>query len=106
MRRQRNAFVAEAFRHLGQARIEHAAPIENLALTRCPGAQLTAHRTRMKVGLRFFARGFFRFPANANLSIKFDPIKGQSDVRVGIELFSFFALVVRKKDEPILVEPF
>src|SRR5216110_836412 len=33
MRRQRNAFVAEAFRHLGQARIEHAAPIENLALT-------------------------------------------------------------------------
>ena len=60
----------------------------------------------MKIGLRFLARGFFRFSANANLSVKFDPIKRQRGVRIGIQLFSFFALVVGKEHEPILVEAF
>src|SRR5262245_7473938 len=60
----------------------------------------------MKIGLRFFTRGFFCLPANANLSVKFDPVKCQRRVRVGIELLSFFAFVVGKKNEPILVEAF
>ena len=58
----------------------------------------------MKIRLRLFARGFFRFPANANLSIKFNPVKCQCRVRVGIELLSFFAFVIGKEDEPVLIE--
>ena len=60
----------------------------------------------MKIRLRLFARGFFCFPANANLSIKFNPVKCQCRVRVGIELLSFFAFIVGKKDESIVVEAF
>src|ERR1700757_541381 len=60
----------------------------------------------MKIGLRFFARGLLHWPANANLSVKFDPIKCQRRVRVRIELLPFFALVIGKKDEPVLVEAF
>ncbi len=97
MRRQRNALVTEAFGHLRHSRIQHAAAINHLALARRPCAQLTTHRTRMKIGLRFFARSLFRLPANANLTIQFDPVKCQRSVRVGIELLSFFALVVGKK---------
>src|SRR5207253_5273496 len=42
VRWERNAFVAEALRHLGQARIKKTAPIEKLDLRRCTGAQPTA----------------------------------------------------------------
>src|SRR5512132_3249762 len=106
VRWQGDALVGETFGHLGHPRIEHAAPIEDLALTRRPGAQLTAHWTRMKIGLRFFARSFFCSPADANLTIQFDPVKRQRRVRFGLELLSFFALVVGKKDDPIMVEAF
>src|SRR5215472_17263283 len=44
VRRQRNRLVAEALGHLRHARVEHATRVDYLALTRCPGAQLAAHR--------------------------------------------------------------
>jgi len=60
----------------------------------------------MKIGLRFFARNSFCLPADAHLPVQFNPIKRQRRVRVGIELLSFFALVVGEKDEAVLVEAF
>src|SRR4026209_1067033 len=60
----------------------------------------------MKIGLRFFARSFSRFPTDSNLSVEFDPVKCQRRVRVGVELLTFFALVIGKKHEPVLVEAF
>src|SRR4030095_5511488 len=64
MRWQRNALVTEALGHLCHARIQHAASINHLALTRRPGAQLAPDWTGMKIGLRFIARSFFSFPVN------------------------------------------
>src|SRR5947207_3749876 len=97
---------AEALGRLRHARVEHATSIEHLALTRCPGAQLATGRTRMKISLRFFARSSVHFPADANLPVQFDPIKRQRRIWISLELLSFIALVVTKKDKAILVEPF
>src|SRR5882724_8687588 len=104
--RQRNTLVAKTFCHLCHSRVQDAASIEDLALTRGPRAQLAAERARVKIGLRFFTRGFFRFPADANLPVQLDPVKSQRRIGIGFELLSFFAFVVRKKDEPVLIETF
>src|SRR5437899_2573116 len=58
VRRQWNRLVAEAFGRLCHARVEHAPAVDYLALTRRPCAQLAADRTRMKISLLFFPRGF------------------------------------------------
>src|SRR6266403_3963438 len=106
VRRQWYRPVAEALGHLCHARVEHASAVEHLALPRRPCAQLAADGTRMKISLRFFTRGLLHFSADANLPFQLDPIKRQRRVRIGIELLPFFALVVGKKDESILVEAF
>ena len=51
-------------------------------------------------------RRFFCFPADANLSIQFNPIKCQRSVGIGFELHSLFAFVIREKNETVLVESF
>ena len=106
MWRQWNALVTKTFCHLRHARIKHATSIEHLALTRGPRAQLAADRARLKVSLRFLALSFFRCPADANLPIQFDPVKRQRRIGIDFELLSFFAFVVGKKDETVLVETF
>src|SRR4030095_3454089 len=58
----------------------------------------------MKIGLRFFARGFLDFSADTNLAIEFDPVKPKRSVRIGLKLFSLCALVIRKKHEAVLIE--
>ena len=78
VRRQWNRFVAETLSHFCQARIKHTPAVDYLALTRRPCAQLASDRTRMKIGLRFFARGFLDFSADANLPVEFDPVKRQA----------------------------
>src|SRR6266576_1599432 len=60
----------------------------------------------MKIALRFPTRRFFCFPGDANLSIQFNPIKCQRRVRIGFELHPLFALVIRKKNETVLIESF
>src|SRR6266513_2114896 len=106
VRRQGNGIVAKAFGHLYHACIQHAASIEHFALARRPCAEMAAHRPGMKIALRFLMRRFLRFPANANLSIQFNPIKCQRSVRIGFELHSLFAFVIREKNETVLVESF
>src|SRR6266478_6401096 len=64
VRRQWNRLVTEALRHLCHARIQDAAPVEHLALTRGPCAQLATNWARMKISQRFFARGFLHFSAD------------------------------------------
>ena len=78
VRRQWNWLVAEALSHFRHARIEHTPAVDHLALTRRPCAQLASDRTRMKIALRFFARGLFDFSADANLPVEFDPVKAQA----------------------------
>ena len=78
VRRQWNWLVAEALGHFRHARIEHTSAIDHLALTRCPCAQLTSDRTRMKISLRLFTRGLFHFSADANLPVEFDPVKPEA----------------------------
>src|ERR1700757_1785010 len=51
VRGQRNRLVLEAFGHFCHARIKHATRVDHIALTRCPGAQLAAHRARVKIRL-------------------------------------------------------
>ena len=58
----------------------------------------------MKISLRLFTRGLFHFPADTNLPVELDPVKTKSGVRIGLELFPFGAFVIRKKDEPVLIE--
>ena len=41
----------------------------------------------MKISLRLFTRGLFHFSADANLPVKFDPVKPKRSVRIGLELF-------------------
>src|SRR5437899_2261172 len=106
VRRRWNRLVAEALGHLCHARIEHATCVDYLALTRRPGAQLAAHWARMKISLRFLTRGFRHFSADANLPVQFDPVKPQRRIRIGLELLSFFALVIGKKNEAVVVEAF
>src|SRR6476646_10843787 len=60
----------------------------------------------MKISLRFFTRSFRHFSADANLPVQFDPVKRQCRVRIGLELLSFFAFVIRKKNEAVLIEAF
>src|SRR4029453_18310182 len=102
--RQRNTLIPKTFCHLCHSRVQDAPPIQDLALARGPRAQLAAERARMKIGLRFFPRGSSRLPADANLPVQLDPVKSQRRIRIGFELFSFFAFVVREKDEPVLIE--
>src|SRR6478735_2433077 len=61
VRWQWNRFITEALSHHRHARIEHTPAIEHLALTRRPCAQLTSDGARMKITLRLFTRGLFRF---------------------------------------------
>src|SRR5712691_4815923 len=49
--RQRNGLAAKPFCHLRHARVQYAASIEHLALTRCPRAQLAADWARTKISL-------------------------------------------------------
>src|SRR6266404_9661956 len=106
MRWERNRFVREALGHFRHARVEHAARIEHFGLARRPGAELAAKRTRMKITLRFLTRSFFHFAADTDLSIQFDPIKGERGVRIGLQLPSFFTLIIREEDKTVLVESF
>src|SRR4029077_17259533 len=102
--RQWNWLVAKALDHFRQARVQYAASIEHFALARRPSSELAAEGTGMKVTLRFFPRSFFRFPADAHLSVPFTPIKCESRVRIGFELSAFFAFVIREKHEALLIE--
>ena len=43
----------------------------------------------MKICLRFFARRFFHFSADANLPVQFDPVKRQRRIWIGVELLAF-----------------
>src|SRR5215208_4647836 len=102
--RQWNRFVAETLGHLRHSRIEHTPPIEHLALTRRPCAQLASDRTRMKVRLRFFTRSLLHFSTDADLPVEFDPVKPKRRVWIGLELFPFRAFIIRKEHEAILIE--
>ena len=106
VRRQRNLLVTEAFGHFRHPRIEHAPAVKHLALTRCPRAYLATHWTRVKISLRFFARGFLHFSVDANLPVELDPVKRQRRVRIGLQLFPFLAFVIGKKNKPVLIEVF
>src|SRR5581483_1434098 len=106
MRREWNALATKSLGHLGHPCIQHASSINDLTLTRRPGAELAPHRTRMKVRLRFFAGSFFCLTANANLTIQFNPVKRQRGIGVRIQLLPLFALVIGKKHESIAVETF
>ena len=127
MRWERNRFVREALGHFRHARVEHAARIEHFGLARRPGAELAAKRTRMKITLRFLTRSFFHFAADTDLSIQFDsqPARPEGSVvrridagvrdklriarrgvRIGLQLPSFFTLIIREEDKTVLVESF
>ena len=58
----------------------------------------------MKIALRFFTRGLLHFSTDTNLPVEFDPIKPKRGVRIGLKLFPFCALVIRKKYEAIFIE--
>jgi hypothetical protein len=58
----------------------------------------------MKISLRFLARGLLHFSADANLPVKFDPVKPQRGVRIRLKLFPLRALIVGKEDEAVLIE--
>src|SRR5262249_19187206 len=100
----RNPFVTKALCDLCHARIEHTARVNNFALARSPGTQLTSDRTRMKISLRLFTRGFLHFSADTNLPVEFDPVKPKRGVRIGLELFPLCAVVIGEEHEPILIE--
>ena len=104
VRWQRNRFITEALSHLRHARIEHTPSIEHLALTRRPCAQLASDGARMKITLRLFARGLFRFSTDTNLPVEFDPVKPKRGVWIGVELFPLRAFIIRKEHEAILIE--
>src|SRR5437870_2005311 len=104
--RQWNGLVAKPLCHLRHARVEYAASIDHFALPRRPRAELATDRPGMKISLRFLMRRFFCFPADANLSIQFNPIKCQCSVGIDFELHSLFAFVIREKNETVLVESF
>src|SRR5579884_2174985 len=104
MRRERHRFAGKPFRHFRHARIEHSTRIDHLALTRGPRGQLATQWTRVKVNKRFLPGNFFRAAANANLSIQFDPVKGQCGVGIGCKMFPFFAFVIGEKDKALVVE--
>src|SRR5262249_33054186 len=61
-------------------------------------------RTRMKVGLRLFARCLLHFSVDTNLPVEFDPVKPKRSVWVGVELFPLCALVIRKEHKTLLIE--
>src|SRR5947208_16339665 len=69
VRRQWDRLVTKAFGRLCHAPVENAPAVDYLALTRRPCAQLAADRARMKISLRFFARGFLHFSTDANLPV-------------------------------------
>src|SRR5262249_6907295 len=81
VRRQRDLLVAEALSLFRHSSIEHPPAVDYFALTRRPRAQLASDRTRMKIGLRFFARGLLDFSADTNLPVEFDPVKTELSVR-------------------------
>ena len=104
MRRQWDVATGKSLCHFSQPRIEHASPIDYLALLRGPGSNLCADWSRMKVFLGFFARNFFDNSIDPDLPFYFHPVKDEGCMRVLFQFPPFFTGVIREENKAGIIE--
>src|SRR5579875_3219649 len=73
VRRPRHFAIGESLRQFAHALFQHIAAGDDLALSRCPGAQPAAQRTAAEIAIRFRLRKALNRAFNAHLPLHLRP---------------------------------
>ena len=75
----------------------------NRALFASPDRYIIFSRTGYKVRIRFLFGNPLNSSFNPDLPIRFRPVKKKSCIRISLNMFSFFAVVVSKKNKTLII---
>jgi len=78
----------------------------NFALPGRPGSNTTTSRARFEISFRLAFRQFSNLAGNANLTFEIRPVENQGSLWILSQFLPFTAVVIRKKNEPSLVDAF